>query len=929
METGPVQPTLPSPDKAPSIERKPQPLSRNFEQRLKQLTIITENPTQQQIQKFADKIASDHPEDAEKSTEMATNSFNNLKDLVKERADAEFAVKQARKEALSASRSEFKSKLAVLREAEQKRAEITSTLRTFSNDFVDAQIELDPSQVPPTLGERIGGGINAVKDRVVVGVTATGEGVKTMGTKIGQKTQEVGNSIATGVNTVKERVSEAATYTASEVGSRIEAVKETGQQLLERGRDGLRKLYESTIGTLNQAQEVGQARFNDVKSRAEATKGRATGGISKIAEFWKNTKESISQKTSSAWEAASTWTSERRQEVATRISSISENANQMITNARNSAAERINKFNQSMQATGESVKARWDETSEAVKQFATDQAKRVEETVTKVSEKVKTEVSMAIEKGKIFLAPAWESIQKDRERIREERNIYGEKLGILVEGISDVASPIIDRIVDEGRNLRDAALGFGGKQIQGLQSFGRNVAGGVVEVGSPAWNFLAERWENLRLRANESRVRLNTFTEAVLGRASNGFTQLRESATQRAKRTSEMLTNVKLEGGRILHNGVDASREVAEWFVQNGASAKEFLLKTKEQIGQGVDMLHRYWDIYAVGKWKEAGLTDLDIKRRMKLLRATSQASLGRVASIGAAAGIEGAAMLQSLARDKRGRIALTVAALGIALAVNPELRDGLQSLLSSVDLSGIQLPDMGSNPSSIDTSAISMPDMSGASSISTPNPDINAGISSGSISPSPDVAQVITTPTPDVASPFTSSSPDIAGASTQVAPETPTVVPNTPREVAPPPTTSPDITAATPPQPSVAGEPPTPIPDSAGTITPTPDVVGSLPNLDTLIPGQPFEAQARQLAGGVNENYYNILDEGFSRFKDNFFTTAQAIVSDPTKFTPEQITIAQQQIEATTRLNSDATLIKGSQEWYDTLMKATHYWRP
>lgn len=152
-ESLPVQPSpVSTTESVPN--RQPQPLSRNFEQRVKQLEVMTANPTDQQVGKLADKITADHPEDADKATEMAVNSFNNMRNLIKERTDADATVKQARKDALSAPSSEFKVRVALLREAEQRRNEATSTLRTFGNDFQEAGVELDPSQTPLSLGEK-------------------------------------------------------------------------------------------------------------------------------------------------------------------------------------------------------------------------------------------------------------------------------------------------------------------------------------------------------------------------------------------------------------------------------------------------------------------------------------------------------------------------------------------------------------------------------------------------------------------------------------------------------------------------------------------------------------------------------------------------------------------------------------------------------
>lgn len=852
------------PDVASPESRKPQPLSRNFEKRMEQFAVISAKPTDKQVSTLAGKIASDNPEDADRSTEIARNAFENMRSFVKEKADMDATIKQARRDALAAPSGEFKAKVAALREAEQRRAEFISSIKTFGNLFIDAGVELDPSQIPLSLGE-----------------------------KAGQKAQEIKGKMATGASMAQEGIKGAAGYVAGEIGSKVENAKETTQKLVHTGREGLKRLVEASTGALGKTQEAGQAGFNDVRSKAETVGNRTAGGVSKLTEMWRNAREGITQRVNGTWEAASVWTTQRRQEITSRVTTVQENIDQMLVRARSSVAERVNGFNQAMQATGESARARWDETGESIRNFASEQAKKVEDVTSQVSTRVKTEVNMAIEKSKIFLEPARESIQRDRERIRQERDVYGEKLGIMVEGISDVASPIIDRILDEGRDLRDAALGFSGKQIKGLQVFGRNVAGGAIEASSPAWNFLAERWENLRLRANESRVRLNTFMEAVSGKAGNRFSQLRESVSERAKRTSSVLTGVKIEGGRVLQNGIEVSRQTAEWFVQTGTTAKEFLISRKEQIGQGIDMLHRYWEVYAGGKWKESGLKDIDIKRRMKVLRAAGAASLGRAASISAAAGIEGAVMLKELSRSKKGKVALSLAVLGIAMAVSPELRDGLQNFLSNVDLGGMQFPDLGTHAGGIDTSAVSMPNPVGVDAGNIP-------VDSGVISANPiDIGGSISPSVPDIGVTGTSPGP-------MLSPDVPQGIP----------TPTPDIASTLTP------------PDIAGA-TPTPDIVGSLPSIDMLTPGQPLESQALKLAGGVNETYYNLLQSGFDQFKDNFLSTAQAIVNNPSSYTPEQVSIAQQQLSAAARLDQDPSLIRGSQEWYDTIMKAGHFWRP
>ena len=59
---------------------------------------------------------------------------------------------------------------------------------------------------------------------------------------------------------------------------------------------------------------------------------------------------------------------------------------------------------------------------------------------------------------------------------------------------------------------------------------------------------------------------------------------LKESLSERAKRTGFVLTGIKIEGGKIFKNGVEVSKETAALFIQTGTTAKEFLTQRKEQI---------------------------------------------------------------------------------------------------------------------------------------------------------------------------------------------------------------------------------------------------------------------------------------------------------------------------------------------------------
>lgn len=820
-ETPVPKPDMIRPEYEP--QKSPQPLARNFEKRVQQLDIITASPTNTQIAQLGARFQENDLDDSQDFDQAARNAFENAKDLIQDRKAADKAVKQARREAFWAPTGEFRAKAEALKAAEKRRSDFNDQLRFFADEFKAAGVTVEPSQQPTTFGD-----------------------------KIGQKAYEARWQMAAG-------------------GHKVNEVAQAGAGLLIEGaRAGLRNLLGLGRNGVSEAQRVGQARLDNLKTAALSGKKQTGETWGKFTQMLRGARERVTSEVRGIWEAGSVWVNQRRQEIAANIGKLNQDVDQMMVNARASAATRLEEFNKSMKSVGEDAKGKWDNVSKSVSTFVSEQTTRVADVGTRVVNRVREEINISLEKARIFVAPAWESIQRDREMVREQRSVMMEKMGIMVEGVSDIAGPIIDRILDEGRDVRDNAVGLGAKGIEGLRAVGRGIGGTITETASPAWNFVTERFESLGLRANESRKRLNTFLQAHLGGVGNRFKSLSESTQARAKRSALFVAGVTREGGKILYNGVEVSKEMAHWFVQSGTAAKEFLLLGKEKIGDGIDMLQRYWKIYAAGKWKEANLSDLDIKRRMKLLRGAGAASLarvghgaGRAASLGLAAGLETASVLKDNPKAVAlGLSGVGVAALAFALATNPELHSALQSFLSDISHHG--LPDIvgqiQAHLGGLDHSAVSP-----AGAVVPP---IDSGLTTGAGLPT-----------------------DILTQATGGVGVTPGIT-----EVLQSATTS----------------------------------GGEVANfLSQLNPGQPLEAQARQLAGGVNETYYGILEAGFEQFKSNFLTTAQYIVDHASRYTPQEVQTAQQQLQAAARLNNDPTLIQGSQSWYDTLMRAAHYWRP
>lgn len=882
--------TGPRPDFTP--ERGPMPLARNFEKRVGQLRAVAENPSESQLKQAAEKLAEEG--DAENAQEKARNAFDNLSSLIERRDSAEQGLVEARHEALKASRQEFPEKLERLKEARKARAEAVGDLGTVADWFKDAGIQIEPQQRPLTSREE------------------RQKKWAERGWRLAERTHRFAEGAREKREAAAQTARETAARTRERAGEGAESVKERVVRAVEAGRERIRNVVESGQEAIARARQAAAQRYEEVRLSVQRAGEAAREKITEAAERGREVAEKTARPVTERFEAASAWFADFREAAVTQKEEIVEGFEELVSKARQGASERLDNFKTRMREAGERASQKKDELSERVKGFVSERAENVKERATAVKERISGEVRVAIEKSRIRLEPFWEASQKQKEAILDQLAVWNEKLGIVVEEVSDVARPIIDRIVDEGRDARDRALGFTREGVQGAQAFLRRGIASAQETTSPYWNALVERARELRSRANESRNRLNLFLGEALGPAANQFRKLRESTEARRQRAAQILEGVRREGSRIVQAGKEAPAHIKEAFARQGAAAREYMTRQKERVARGIEGLRRYWQVFAAEHW--SGLSRQDFSRRMKLLGAAGAASARRAPIVVAGAGLAGVELgsrMVRMVRDPRGRVALLgVGALALALNAH-NVSDNIQQILSNIHIPDVNLPAEG---------WFTLPEggvgFEGGAAAAPPGAEVGAGGleaggaeaagpvvgTEGGVPPAEAAAPPGEAPTvAEAAAPGAEGTAEAEGGGTEVA-------------------GAEEATAETG---ETAGE------EAAGAEAGPLSVDQAIGEIEQ---GEPLDPQIRGLAermeGNATENYYNLLQTSFERFIDNFETTARAVVDNPDAYDAATVERAQNQLRAINDIRTQG-VDPSTPEGYNLLTTAMRYWRP
>ncbi len=737
---------VPAPRTAPKVERpafklkhNPERLSNNADRRNEQIGMIATRPTDKQEKQVAQRFQEEDPGmSPAEAQDLARGRLTNFAELRAERAAVARAEREARSAALERgiSKDEFRARVRALRDVREWRKMIDEDLKEAGEKFRDIDLQVEPEQQAEGIRDKIGDlfhllgwqmaaggakvGRGAEAGRAAVGAAAgelrdragaaagavRGGAEATWGVATGVpgRVAEAGRNVAGAVGGYAERVGGAAAAGidnalagAGRVGERV---AQRGREVFAAGRDGIFGLLRGAGVRIRGVAEAGRERFSQltaaVGAQAENVRAAAGGVLEAARQAGAGVAERVGGAIGPRLEVATAFVNRMREGITTRAGELSKGANELLQNARAGAAARIEGFVNACQTAGTEAGTGIGETGRAIQAFAREQATNLDNLQRQIRQRVQDEVQVARARIAIRLEPFWDRVNQEREGMRDQRAMMGERLGILVEWASDLASPVIDRIVDGGRDARDAALGLTRSQVEAMRVFGRGVGTWARERTDPVWQSLVERWESMRLRANDARERLNGFLGAALGPVGARFRQLQEGAAGRAARTGELLREAQVVGGRVLQRGREVPGDVAEWFAARGATARELLGRNLERAGQGLELLQRYWRVYALDRLRELG-ADATTTRRFDILsRGVGGASLGRLreglgragTAVGEAAftaAARGTALTMEVLSDPKARVALPAIALLLWLAVNQEARDNLMTALGNL----------------------------------------------------------------------------------------------------------------------------------------------------------------------------------------------------------------------------------------------------
>lgn len=945
------------------FNREPQQLARNPHKRFEQLNAIAQKPTETQLAQITEKLVADNPD---VGAESAGNVIGNISSLLQERKATDEAVKRARSQALAApNRDAFEEGRQVLRDLQARQRQIDSELNNVGSFLQEAGVKVDPSQIPLNLSEKtrlgvheVGKGIAAVGANVgdaAINAVRTVSNTATAGLEAGKSIVNSGvagvrSGVELGTGGIQAGVKMATETVGAGVKAGTEGVKLAGETVaagIDLGRKTIQATVESSVGALKSVRSGGDAAWNGLLSSLQkgietqtqnvgGSFSRFFGGLRREAG---NASEKIAGLSTGAGKAINVWTEQIGKEVSKVVSSATSNAESLIQVANKAASEQLSSFNAAMSSVGENAKKGLEQSAQPILKFVEEQAQRVVTIEQQVKDRIIQEVGQATKKGESFLAPAWASIQKDRLEARQRNSLLLNKVGLAVESASDVLNPIKDRILEEGRDARDGAVGFGRKGIKGVQTFGRDVSHLATEKATPIWGFLTERWEALRLSSNDSKNRLNKFLDGKLGSTGARLKLLEESASARAEKAKQFMTDVKVEAGKVFQGGVEAPAHVAKWFQQESKVAHEFFERRGTEIAGAVERMRRYWEIYAVSKWQEIGLSKPEIGNRLKLMRGMGAASLANAAgeitkgagkvsqkavavggqvvdvagSFGSRVGGEALAIGDTVLHSPEGRIAvgagLGLGSLYLLAGANPDINVALETLHHGIE-------SLSSTMNTIDISSIFGSGQSAASTPGVEALDTLSNINGGGLTDSvlqTDLSQGLGT------------SLGIEN-NTSVAP----LDSNVPASI--------DLSANVPTGADLGNE------SINSSTLPAVETSANVITQDAFVeivnkikPGEPVAEQINQLMpGATDKEQLEVLIKVLQGNMENFLSTAQSIVNGTgaeqflgRSYSAEEITSAKSQLDTIAEIEKDPSILYNMepQAALAKIAQALHWW--
>lgn len=951
-----------------------------------------------------------HPLLSEEETkEGARNAFTNFQELSRQAAVAQEKASALWREALRAGRADTPAKKAEYEQAARERDSLLGQRRDAVREFRASGLQIEPDQQGKiTLSERVfqqgprtmgfegaravtaGGraargiaentreGGKRAGRAVRTGVEATARGARTTARRGVEVSRAATGDVASGVRTSAEAAAravrsgvETTRTTASTITERTgvaiaagrERVAEAWRDRVRQGRELVQRVVVAAETGINTARAEVSGRWNSVvESTARvigSTRGAAgtqvgqvrsgLGGlVGEIGRRITGVRESVSNVATQHIEASRAWAGTIGGEVLEKTTNLTRGVGEAIARAREGAAGRRDAFVGAMRSAGEGVANITNEVVTGVREVLTAQAARVALVEERIRRRVGEELSFGLEKAKLLAAPFLESVRRDRETIRDYSGVTVDKLGLLVEGASDFANPMLERVMDNARDARDRALGLGQKQIEGARILGRRLASTGREAVTPLWDALCERWESMRLRSNDARGRLNAFLNERLEGTGNRFRRLKESVDARAVRAGVLVAGAWAEAGRVVSKGGLLRDEAARRFVENAAQAREFLESQRENIARSMEAMRGYIRLDALRRWAESGMSNVDIRRRDLVMRGMfgaqiAAAKAGEAAFRGASLAVAGVAETSKVVREHPKTAVVLMAAAGGAYvllnAAHPDFGTYVQSLMQGLGglfegASSVSNPDVLQPVAGIDAGVTGRID----TSLLPGSEAVQAGASIGAealpnaapFSPTEAASQIPNIPGANEvaagAAPVTGAESAPSNVVTEAQPTTPFAAPT---EAGPAttalPTTTEGGTGTT-----TSAEAPLGAERNVESPVQLPRTGEALVNPDLVQRGEMVYPQAERIASGLPggatvENVNRVMAEIFSRFQGDFEASARAIVNNPTAYSTQIVSDAQTQLDAIAALRQNPQAV----QQYSILSNAMHFWSP
>lgn len=497
-------------------------------------------------------------------------------------------------------------------------------------------------------------------------------------------------------------------------------------------------------------------------------------------------------------------------------------------------------------------------------------------------ERAAKKLKNAFEGARSYLLPFWK--KKDEETFATDGIAI--KMGSLSEWFYGIKADMLT----VGSGIKSGLVGYAQENLESMKlagQTGKAVLGGMVGkyAAEVVVDFCKKGFQKLPRREKtvwdyyyeSPLIKLHRFAKRTSVQTGERLKSISKSTSQYILEGRKSLFNLVRQAGLGVYESRKLPLKASKALLRDVRESGERAVNISQGVTKSADLLRKYGQIYAVSKWKEAGLSDVDIKRRMKVLQVVGAVSVKKLETAAVLSGTKAYEVLTFLARDPRGRILLGSVALLLFLINNHEvISSNLHNLFQDAGITNFPVTEAAAAHMPINE-AVSIPDVSATSLAVGQDHLVNHASVIASV---PDHSVV------NVDSVTTNVHDSHVSVSVYSA---------APSEVL----QSPD---------ALAGK-----------------------MLSQVHAGQALEPQlrefAKQMPGDPNDNYFHLLQSSFDKFSSSFEKTAREIINAP-KGTYEDVYLkaAKEQLEAIKQIKQNS-LDPNTNDGFGTFMRALRFW--